>query len=434
MPVTHLFAALLRTSTQYQIPKSAPLELALAKLRHCIESTEITETSEAEAQATVHSVFKALWQARWRTSAECRMPDPTMCFLMLFCLKTTGEFSAAKEVTGPIAKLCRAIQLSMTTEIHSLVATGQCEYQMEAMDLVAEFVTEKKLTTFNSLMSLQHYATALSYNTMSLPKIWWLDRENWQEMMYQGRKISIDQIGEMFEKMDVRIIDLWENSVMLGLGMHVNYSELADDLTNTKPGYSFLDDPDNPFLALKDDFVVRIFNDPALFERFTIEVGGVRELSVPACRKWLSDFGELEGLLMLEADMEGAGLLRGTELAALLARNSALRIRNLTGLGKFVSIVRQYDKTTNTMQKDRLIPHAVHALGADILIQLHTFARPFARVSVPFALCLICAKQIIQSSQPVWSGLAMMRSSLNMARCSSWTWARSSHRTNSLTL
>ncbi|KAJ3764559.1 hypothetical protein FB446DRAFT_710231 [Lentinula raphanica] len=42
-------------------------------------------------------------------------------------------------------------------------------------------------------------------------------------------------------------------------------------------------------------------------------------------------------------------------------------------------MVREYSKTTNIMQADKVIPHAVDAFSADMFIQIHVLARPVAQ-------------------------------------------------------
>jgi bloom syndrome protein len=280
VPIAHLIASLLRTSNHYQYPKSTDLINALQALA-------LNKTQEA-----LHSVFMALWKTNWRTSKGNRMPDPTMCFLSLFSVKVTGEFQLPKDTTGVIAKLCRAIQLAMIQEIHKLVDNGVMAHQSEAMDSLACYVREKDITTFNSLMSLQHYASALSYNSMSLPCIWWLDRVNWHEMLYLGQRLTYQHIQNVFTRLEEHIIDLWENKILLGLGIQVEYSILADNLLRTESSYSFLEDQGNPFLKHRNDLGNAILNDPIL--RKKILVGG--SLNAMAERQWLVDLAVLEGL------------------------------------------------------------------------------------------------------------------------------------------
>lgn len=160
--------------------------------------------------------------------------------LALLTLKADGSFLPPKDVTGLIAKLCRAIQLAMLTELHHMMDDGDATYQDVAMDELAKFVHEKHYTAFNSLMSLQHYASSVAYNTMSLPQIVWLDRENWQEMLYMGQHITQLQVKKVFQNLEEKMVELWEQKVMLGTKLRVRYGEMSDNLLKSEPGYSFL--------------------------------------------------------------------------------------------------------------------------------------------------------------------------------------------------
>jgi hypothetical protein len=145
------------------------------------------------------------------------------------------------------------------------------------------------------------------------------------------------------------------------------YSSLSQGM------YSFLDDEKNPFHRQMKEFAKQ-----ALDKHLTKVLPGSssKVLDIMACKKWLIDLAELESLLMVSVEMKGGAPARGTELTSMLVRNTAQRLRNTMALGKYLSIVRQYDKTTNLTQGDKLIPHAIDAVSADIIIQLHTFARP----------------------------------------------------------
>ncbi|KAJ7810885.1 hypothetical protein B0H14DRAFT_3756332 [Mycena olivaceomarginata] len=354
VPITHLVAALLRESEHYEFPSSEALSEALEGLKH-----------EHSSETDLHAVFLALWQAQWRTSRSVKQPDPTMAFLCLYSLKLGGEFNAAKETTPVIRRLCRAIQLSALVEIHALVDSGECVDQMEAMDCVGCFTREKELTTFSSLMSLQHYATSLTLCGMSMPQIWWLDRDNWSKLVYKGQEIALDHMRQIVWKLEDHITDVWENKVLLGLGLHVKYGNIVNNMVNKTSGYSFLDDPRNPFADHKDTLITQILADPALRKKFVIRIPGTdrEELNVMACREWVGDLADVEASMGLYEEYTGGGTLRGTELGSLLARNTDFR----------------YDKTSNTVQADRLIPIAFSAFAADLIVQIHTFARPLAR-------------------------------------------------------
>lgn len=272
----------------------------------------------------------ALWKSTWRTTKDIKMADPTVCFMALHCMKADGSFFEPKDVTGVIAKLCRAIQLAMLYELHNLVGEQEVENQHEAMDMLAIYVHEKHQSTFNSLMSLQHYASSIAYGTMSMPQILWLDREKWQAMLFEGRKITLGHISEIFQTLEKQIVDIWENKILFKKQIHVDYREIHDNLLRSEPGYSFLDDTNNPFLTRMHEL-----GKYALEHHLTTRVPGtdVTVLNVMACRRWLLDLADIEGLLLVSVDLKGGAPARGTELTSMLIRNTGQRLRNTMGLG-----------------------------------------------------------------------------------------------------
>ncbi|KAJ7239911.1 hypothetical protein C8J57DRAFT_1193345 [Mycena rebaudengoi] len=342
----------------------------------------VVDFTDAEELCTqLHPLLLALWKTQWEATENHVIYDSTMCFLALSSLEKTGEFTGPKKTTGPIAKLCWGIKLCMLKEIHELVNSGRCKDQLEAFKMIAPFVIEHELTTFHHLRSLTHYATTLAYTTMEAPSIIWTDRETWREMLYLGEKISLEQLQQVLGKLEAEIVELGEDRILLNLDLHVKYGELSDNLANTNPGYSFITNPLNPFAEHRHSFINAMQKKPHLAGYFLYKASGVAELqlNMDYARTWLCDLAEFEGLLMLYTELTPGALIRWTELASLHMQNTQYRLRNALGVGKFLAVVRQYDKTTNTAQKDRFIPHAASGFVADLLIQLHTFARPFAQ-------------------------------------------------------
>jgi hypothetical protein len=364
--------ALLAPSDNYRFPLTPELNTGLQALSHTIE--DVGESVETD----LHNVFLALWKTVWRRSKTNSMPDPTICFVALASLQSTGEFLNPKDVTGILARFCRAIQLVMIQEIHHLSDNGIFSDQMAAFESLAVYVREKEITTFNSLMTLQHYATALAFRTMALPRIWWIDRVNWHELLYLGQRVTYHQICTVFHHTERKLIRMWEDKIMLGLDLRIEYDIVADNLLRTEPGYSFLQDESNPFAMQQSKLGEAILNNPMLKNRFFTEDNSINAM---AAREWLVDLAEYEGILMTDIDLKGGAPARATELTSMLMYNTALRLRNGMALGYHLAIVRQYDKTTNIAQGDRLIPHSINAVNADLLVQLHALARPLAQVS-----------------------------------------------------
>ncbi|KAJ7852600.1 hypothetical protein B0H13DRAFT_1904501 [Mycena leptocephala] len=330
------------------------------QLKYALQSvlTSFTDSTDVKEHCfKLHQLLLALWKTKWEATENHTIHDPTMCFLALFSLERSGGFVGPKKTTGPIAKLCWGIKLCMLAQIHMLVCSGECKDQLEAFEMIAPFIIEHELTTFHHLRSLTHYATTLAFGTMEAPSIIWTDREDCREMLYLGKRISLERLQK------------------------VKYGDLSDNLANTNPGYSFITNPLNPFAVHRHSFIKAVQKKPHLAEYFVYKAPNVADvqLNMDSSRTWLCDPAEFEGLVMVYNEFTPGALIRWTELASLLMKNTQYRLRNAMAVGKFVALVRQYDKTTNTGQKDRFIPHAASGLVADLLIQLHTFARPFAQ-------------------------------------------------------
>jgi hypothetical protein len=101
-----------------------------------------------------------------------------------------------------------------------------------------------------------------------------------------------------------------------------------------------------------------------------------------ALKGWLEGYAEFEKALLVRCELLGGAPARGTEIVTMTYRNTATRTRNFYVLGDYVAIIRQYTKMGAISGADKLIPHAIDALTADLIIQDLVVARPFAELAV----------------------------------------------------
>lgn len=365
--ICRLFAALSRFSDEYKFPTSPRLTTALLSLK------------DNPNNSTVHEACLALWYVSWHCIGDTTsFPDPTMCFTALIHLQSEGHFSHPKDITPRIAQFTWAIRIVMIQQIHILVQSGQAADFMAAMDIVNPYILDHSPTTFGSLRSLTHFATHISLSTLAPPRIWWTDSNTYLAMQYKGHPLTFNHIKTIFANLEIQVITMWKDQILMGLDLYAQYGLLVDDLTERRPGYCFLEEPDNSLMKYRDSLMEAIISSPSHQKRFYLPNQPV--LNMMECRRWLQSLSEFEKYLMLAIDMTSGAPPRGTELTSMMIRNSPLRLRNVMSLGTYISLVRQYDKTTNNTQSDRLIPHAISAVYSDLLIQLHTLARPLAQV------------------------------------------------------
>ncbi|TEB37068.1 hypothetical protein FA13DRAFT_1787319 [Coprinellus micaceus] len=372
LPAIHLVCALLRPALDdFAFSMTTALWGALETLR------------EERSSSALHQVFKELWLHEWPSGAGESFPDPTICFLGLLTLRPTGQFGHAKDATAPIAMLTRSIQLTVLKELHLRKDESPDLHEMKEMMKLQVWVKSHEMTTFSDLTSLQKYATTISLSTLGFPKVIFPNRhqQDYNQMIYDGQPVSVQNLQDIYTRVQDKAIELWEQDVLMGLKLHVIYNMIHDNLSSDEPGYCFLDNPNNVFKTYTDALFNAVMDDPALFKDFMMK-GPTGEWVINPHRamKWFQKLEELELHMLLGTEMKSGAPGRMSELTCSLVRNRNTRIRNVMGVGRYLALIGQYSKNTNNQQMDKMIPRAFSGFEQDMIIQIHAIARPFAMV------------------------------------------------------
>jgi hypothetical protein len=377
---------LLKQSDNYHIPIPKDLEEDIKTL-----CTHLPPQKPGDGLAELHQVFKGLFMQKWIPTEDNPIPCPTIRTLALLSLQRDGSFAEPKNVTGLIAKLERAIQLTCLWELKHL---SQSQYSGDdnlACDAVQHWFTEKVESPYGSLRSLQHRASAIAYATTGLPRIWWTDQREWTSMLYTGTPIHLNQLKTIFINMEKAVVDVWEEKVLRGLKIQIKYNHITEDLTNKAVGYSFLSDASNPYFKDRDRLLQAILADSQQRDHFSLidESSGTLIWKRTALRRWLMDYAEFQGIQLARVEMLSGGPSRGTELTAMNYCTTPTRGRNLHMLGDHLAILREYHKSGALSGVDKLIPHGLDAVTMDLMIQDLAIARPFAEIAIH-----LCSDQV----------------------------------------
>ena len=373
---------LMRPEQDYKIFSSLRLRDALKELKENLHSTSIQM-----AAFLLHDVLIALWTMKWAPTIGHHLQDPTICFIALTMLECDGGFKEAKHTTGPVARFEYCMRLIFLVRMKRMTMQEDEPMDYESASLILQrWYTEKHDSTFNSLRSLTHRATAIARSSTSLPRVLWLDHVDFQSMLYNGDPVHLVDLRKAFVMMENDMVDLWENKVLCGLKLHIQYADIADDLTNTAVGYNFLADHRNEcFDDYEDHLLKAVLANSATRKKFVVRndsITGNVVWNKAALRAWLYNYGELQAVEMIRTEMLAGSPGRITELACMNACNTKTRsTRNLVVLGKNLAVLVMYHKGGSMTGQDKLIPHALDGLTSDILIQDLLLARPFARIA-----------------------------------------------------
>ena len=370
---------LVRQPKNYQVPLLQPVKEALKDML-----SALAHDVDAKAMLAIHHLFLTIWASNWEPSRDNTMPCITQRCLALLSMQADGSICHPKGSTSHMSRFEHVMRLTFLKEIH-LLATEKYHGNFDlAREALQPWFTEKVRSPFNTLKSLKHRAFAIMSKTPSLPRSIWTDRVNWTSLLYKGDPLNLNQIQNMFLDLERITCHQWEHKVLMGLKLRVDYERLADDLTNTEVGYSFLSDPRNKMFHKRDRLALAILGNPQLRAHFTTpNANGGVHWSKHALQEWLIDYSHLEGLQATRTEMLAGAPGRSTEIHSMNYCNTPTRTtRNLSVLDQYIAVTRMYTKTGSITGVDKLIPHGLDAFTADMMIQDLAIARPFAELAI----------------------------------------------------
>ncbi|KAF8888727.1 hypothetical protein CPB84DRAFT_1849547 [Gymnopilus junonius] len=383
--LVQLFSFLLRPSDVYALTLPDDLKASLLVLRN-----KLGGPNKFTCLPVIHQVCMQLWTTEWEEDSTHTMADPTIRFLCLSQLKLPQGFKEVTLTTPFIAKLEYLIRLTMVYDVAQQRQSQDLPPSaFELAKQLSKWFTEHSPSTFNSLRQLQHLGSSIAYSTMSLPKIWWTDTVNFNEMLYKGYPVKLDQIREMLALMEEEMVSIWEQDILLGFKIRADYGQVSEALSNTDVDYSFLSDHRNPgFQKFQTSLAKHIYEDKNLARIFI--KGHLRDSegrktplwNTIALRKWLLKYARLHSLALSKAEMTAGSASRGTEIVPLTWKNIPVRpSRGLFWLNKHLVYLCQYHKGSFATLVDKVIPHAFDAHISDMIVQDLVIARPFAQLA-----------------------------------------------------
>ncbi|KAI6009801.1 hypothetical protein EDC04DRAFT_2581486 [Pisolithus marmoratus] len=339
-------------------------------------------TDQSHIVHQIHLMLLAVWTTPWSKDKHYIIPDPTESCLALLTLNQDGSFKHPKEVTKLIAKFEYCMRLTFLKEIRARASADTNVDEAAACDDLQPWFNEKNYSTFAHLRSLQHRASAIAFSTMALPSIWWTDTEAWSSLSFKGNHITFSDVCKIFQDVEEDLVSTWENKVLKGLKLRVDYEHIVDDPSNRNVGYAFLFDSRNACFQDRACLVRSVVEGHGPFAGFLLHRDDKLIWNKAALHAWLQDYADMQKLLLMHAEMLSGAPSRGTELTAMLYRNTQARDTwNLMVFGKHVTLLGQYSKMSALTGQDKLIPHALDALTSDILIQDLALACPFAEIA-----------------------------------------------------
>ena len=217
----------------------------------------------------------------------------------------------------------------------------------------------------------------------SLPLFTFLDPEH-TEVSYHGHRLDLRQVTRMVQELSAeaqKILDcemFFGEDVPGGLMVEYKISDINDDMQNLSPGYSFLDDPRNPFRVLRTAYGRWLLSDAKRAQTFCVIEGGTICWKASQCLNWFRNSLALQDIILLLTVVVAGTSSRATEVAREALRNLPGGIlRSPMILFRTLSLTNMEDKTSKRTKRDKFNPHVPPPSVAKLFIHFFTIIRPF---------------------------------------------------------
>lgn len=213
-----------------------------------------------------------------------------------------------------------------------------------------------------------------------------------REFTYEGNVIKVDDITRMIHSLLLRYQSQLKEACFFGqtspssLRLEFKIEDIIDNLQNTRPGYSFLDDPRNPFASYRSKYGEWLLSDTQRAAKFVYIHQGKLFWKPKPSLLLLKHMTELRQLLLLLCIFTAGPSSRASEVARQLLRNVPGSYRNLLVLFHVICLVDIQDKTSHKHLKDKYIPHCPTRDVSTLLIYNLAIFRPFEENLVGFLL------------------------------------------------
>lgn len=204
-----------------------------------------------------------------------------------------------------------------------------------------------------------------------------------RQVTCDGHLVGLSQVKKMHDGEHVRYEDsvksllFFGEEIPTGLFPDIDLEAIVDSANNTSVGYCFLDDPRNSFHLFRSSYGNWLLGDAERAARFVYVHDGELVWKPVAALELLGRFQSIRNILAPGVAYSTLLLVRGTEFARALLRNTAGALRNLRFEMHLLAHVAHQDKTSHLHLKDRHIPHVITREWAESLIRNLAVFRPF---------------------------------------------------------
>ena len=236
-----------------------------------------------------------------------------------------------------------------------------------------KYLADGSFSVMSKMLSLLAYGKNLALNHGNAGSVLW--SKDGKVMSIQGKSIVIARFRKIVHEIVGEAEDLlWRNLLWSrdAQRFEVPLGELEDNVTWTKRGMSFLNDPQNK-LEDKREWVLKRALSHNAGRKMCVDGGwAMRQV-----RAYLREVDKFRELLLFCVHLTGGQPARGTEITTVRFKNGFLQDRNIFAIHGHIAIVTRYHKSQSQYDKPKVIPRFLPWRVGQLLAVYLAYVQPF---------------------------------------------------------
>lgn len=298
---------------------------------------------------------------------------PVYSFFAAFSLKESEGFRTATDLTPYLAKMKYAMKTVFFAHAKLRIGMYKDDFRESAKTTCGLYLCQEVTSSYSLLCGLDAYASAIAFTTSGATNLSW--DEDFTQLQVNGVRLKMSNFRDGVRK---AIEDTKAMLDGLQCGHIIEYKipeDFVDDMANRSFDYSYVD---NAKTVAPDALLQAILNDPGRgFVRIAND--GEAIMNHALMYNWLEAAYIAQMNIAYLTQVSGGQPPRGTEAVDCRIRNRE-RLRNVMKTFGKTTVIYNYNKTTNNMGNDTIVPHQLSDEVGDLFDRFVLVVRPMQKV------------------------------------------------------
>ena len=332
--------------------------------------------------------------------------SPVICYLVLRSVRENGDFQLPSVISQYIAHIMFSIRSVILYEIINKAHEEDISFS-DAYSYYKEYLMSGHETPMAYYYNTDTLLISIRSDEANEARFTCTD-ERGREFSYEGSIIKVSHVTKMINELteryknEVKLHCLFGEELPESLDLKVKIEDIVDNLQNTQSGYTFLDDPRNPFHEYRSSYGEWLLSDSDRATHYAYMHEDILVWKPAPCLVLLREMQNIREILLLACIFSAGPSSRATEVARQLLRNVPGSMRNILILFHFVCLVDIQDKTSHKHLRDKYVPHCPSETVAMMLVYNLVVFRPFEEYLVQN---ILGDEASLRYHQQLWPGL-----------------------------